>query len=111
MKTTNLLETLRARGVVVEAPAADRLRIEAPRGALSAADVAELKRLKPELLALLAPQSPGVEAPEPSPRPTSIYPRAGYDPVAAREYADREPGLTEEQRAALRQYAAGAALT
>jgi hypothetical protein len=89
MKTTILLETLRARGVVVEAPDADRLRIEAPRGTLSAADVAELKRLKPELLALLAgPELPGIEAPgEPLARPSSVYARDLYDPEAAREYA------------------------
>jgi hypothetical protein len=52
MKTTVLLDQFEARGIMIEA-AGNRLKLTAPTGVLTDDDRTQLKRLKPELLALL----------------------------------------------------------
>ncbi len=51
---TAFLEDLQARGVVVSAPAPDRVRMEAPPGVLTDLDRARLRQYKAALLTLLA---------------------------------------------------------
>src|SRR6202166_5397575 len=56
MKAEELLEELRRCGVHVEARG-ELLHVEAPRGALSPELVRSLRRLKPALLRLVAPEA------------------------------------------------------
>jgi hypothetical protein len=57
MTAVAFLADLRARGVAVRAVGA-RLRVEAPRGVLTAGIVARLREEKPALLRFLAPPAP-----------------------------------------------------
>src|SRR5579871_661840 len=66
-----LLSCLSARGVVCSVAGGD-LHIKAPRGALSAREIAAMRDLKAELLALLAPVQAGVDD-DPFP-PTATHP-------------------------------------
>jgi hypothetical protein len=74
-----LVETLRARGVTVRA-VGGRLRLR-PASAVSADEVAALKRHKPELLRLLAPVDVGDPAPAlPTLDPDTVHEVLGRDP-------------------------------
>jgi hypothetical protein len=55
MTAAQLLESLQARGVSISANG-DALSLDAPKGALTEGDRAQLKEMKPQIIALLRPQ-------------------------------------------------------